>query len=114
MAAEVRGAVERAAAAEAAAAERERAEAEAEAEALRKAEEEEKRNLRLRNFQDTWGTEFSSLNKLHSLDKLPAKVEGMANQMTGVVSRVAKLENPGGTPASTRRVVQIGGRTISR
>jgi hypothetical protein len=84
------------------------------AEAIRKAEEEEKRNLRLRNFRDTWGMEFSSLNKVNMLDKLPAKVEGMANQVTGVVSPVAKLENPGGTPASVRRVVQIGGRTISR
>ena len=37
------------------------------------------------------------------MDMLLAKVEGMANQMTSVVSRVAKLENPRGTSASAHR-----------
>ena len=42
------------------------------------------------------------------LDKLLATVEGMANQLTGVVSRVAKLENPHDTRGSARRETRRG------
>ena len=42
------------------------------------------------------------------LDKLLATVEGMANQLTGVVSRVAKLENPPDTRGSARRETRRG------
>ena len=42
------------------------------------------------------------------LDKLLATVEGMATQLTGVVSRVAKLENPHGTRGSARRETRRG------
>ena len=42
------------------------------------------------------------------MGKLLAKVEGMANQITGVVSRVAKLENPHGTRGSARRETRKG------
>ena len=42
------------------------------------------------------------------LDKLLATVEGMATQLTGVVSRVAKLENPHDTRGSARRETRRG------
>ena len=42
------------------------------------------------------------------LDKLLATVEGMATQLTGVVSRVAKLENPPDTRGSARRETRRG------
>ena len=42
------------------------------------------------------------------LDKLLATVEGMATQLTGVVSRVAKLENPHDTRGSARRETRGG------
>ena len=42
------------------------------------------------------------------LDKLLATVEGMAAQLTGAVSRVAKLENPSDTRGSARRETRRG------